>query len=228
MVGLLIVITVPHPTEKRYKLVAFRKQEIEKILDDNRAGIEAGKLVVYIINESHLLWGDACGYAWGKTSIRIEMPMTNEREKQTYFSALNYQTKQFFVQRYKTATSANTVSFLKNLKALNSNARMLIIWNGASYYQYGERRDSLSEVDKDLEKSEWPLTCELFALHDPAQNPVEDIWLQAKRFIREHWSLCKKSSSVKKLFILATHDQYFNFPKVNMYGSFDGSISGLS
>ena len=214
--------------KKDDELVAFRKREIEKILEDNRADIEAGKLVVYIIDESHLLWGDACGYVWGKTSIRIEVPMTNEREKQTYFGALNYQTKQFFVQGYKTANSANTVSFLKYLKALNPNARMLIIWDGASYHQYGEMRDYLGEVNKDLEKSEWPLTCELFAPHDPAQNPVEDIWLQAKRFIREYWSLCNKFSSVKKLFILATHGQYFNFPKVNMYGSFDGSISGLS
>jgi len=46
-----------------------------------------------MIDECHLLWGDVCGYVWGKTKIRIEVSMTNQRERQTYFGALNYQTK---------------------------------------------------------------------------------------------------------------------------------------
>ena len=213
---------------KDEKLVAFRKQEIEKILEDNRADIEAGKLVVYIIDECHRLWGDACGYVWGKTDIRIEIPMTNERERQTYFGALNYQTKQFFVQGYKTANSQHTVTFLKYLKALNPDARLLIIWDGASYHQYGDMKDYLQEVNQDLARSEWPITCELFAPNDPAQNPVEDIWLHAKKFIREHWSLCKKFASVKRLFTFVTHRQYFKFPKTNMYGYFGSLKSELS
>jgi hypothetical protein len=43
--------------------------EIERILAENREEIEAGKLVVYMIDECHLLWGDVCGYVWGKTKI---------------------------------------------------------------------------------------------------------------------------------------------------------------
>jgi putative transposase len=74
-------------------LVETKKIEIERILAENREEIEAGKLVVYMIDECHLLWGDVCGYVWGKTKIRIEVPMTNQRERQTYFGALNYQTK---------------------------------------------------------------------------------------------------------------------------------------
>ena len=107
-------------------------------MEDNRADIEAGKRVVYIIDECHRLWGDACGYVWGKTDIRIEIPMTNERERQTYFGALNYQTKQFFVQGYKTANSQHMVTFLKYLRALNPDARLFIIWDGASYHLYGD------------------------------------------------------------------------------------------
>jgi hypothetical protein len=79
-------------------LVEAHQTEIEKILEENREEIEAGRLVVYMIDECHLLWGDVCGYVWGKTKIRVEVPMTNQRERQTYFGALNYQTKQFFVQ----------------------------------------------------------------------------------------------------------------------------------
>ena len=28
----------------------------------------------------HLLWGDICGYIWGKTSERIEVPVVNDRQ----------------------------------------------------------------------------------------------------------------------------------------------------
>ena len=41
-------------------------------------------------DECHLVWGDTCGYVWGKTQERIEVPMTNERERQTYYGALDY------------------------------------------------------------------------------------------------------------------------------------------
>ena len=38
-----------------------------------------------------------------------------------------------------------------------------------------------------------------FAPNDPTQNPIEDIWLQAKRFIREHYHLCQSFEAVKVL-----------------------------
>lgn len=71
-----------HP-KKNDELVQKKKIEIEIILEKNRADIEAGRLVVYMIDECHLLWGDVCGYVWGKTNKRIEVPMTNPRERQT-------------------------------------------------------------------------------------------------------------------------------------------------
>lgn len=206
--------------KKDDELVEKRKEEIEKILEDSREDIEAGRLVVYIIDECHLLWGDACGYVWGKTDIRIEIPITNERERQTYFGALNYQTNQFFVQGYGAGNSENTILFLKYLQSLNEEARILIIWDGASYHRFGKTRKYLSEINQGLSKTEWRITCELFAPHAPEQNPVEDIWLQAKRFIREYWYLCQSFPVVKMLFMLVTHCQFFNFGKVDMYGSF--------
>jgi putative transposase len=63
--------------KKNYELVQAKKIEIERILEENRSDIEAGRLVVYMIDEYHLLWGDVCGYVWGKTHKRIEVPMTN-------------------------------------------------------------------------------------------------------------------------------------------------------
>ena len=201
-------------------MVETHKIEIEKILEKNREEIEAGRLVVYMIEECHLLWGDVCGYVWGKTKIRVEVPMTNQKERQTYLGALNYQTKQFFVQEYGAGNSENTVLFVKYLQSLNKGARILIFWDGASYHKYAEMREYLGLVNQDLEKSEWLIRCELFAPNAPEQNPVEDIWLRGKNFLREHWYLCKSFPLIKKLFMLVTHCQTFDFSKLNMYGFF--------
>jgi putative transposase len=37
--------------------------------------------------------------------------MTNERERQTYYGALDYSSKEFIVKGYATANSENTVDF---------------------------------------------------------------------------------------------------------------------
>lgn len=220
MMRILVGRRVKKNPKRDDELVASRKEEIEAILEENREEIETGKLSVYVVDECHLLWGDACGYVWGKTSIRIEVPILNEKEKETYFGALNYQTKQFFVQGYGAGNSENTVLFIKYLQALNPGTRTLILWDGASYHKYGAIPGYLSEVNQNLERSNWRITCELFAPHAPEQNPVEDIWLQAKRFIREYWHFCRSFAVIKELFMLATHCQFFNFSKVNMYGYF--------
>ncbi|MEG4010480.1 hypothetical protein QUA41_31255 [Microcoleus sp. Pol11C1] len=86
-------------SKKNDELVETKKIEINRILEQNREDIEAGKLVVYMINECHLLWGNVCGYVWGKTNKKIEVPMTNQRERQTYFGAINYQIKKIFCAR---------------------------------------------------------------------------------------------------------------------------------
>lgn len=69
-----------------------KRAEIVEFLRQNQTEIEMGRLVVFFVNECHLLWGDVCRYIWGKTNIRIEVPIHNERERQTYFGGLNYQT----------------------------------------------------------------------------------------------------------------------------------------
>jgi putative transposase len=197
--------------------VKKRREEIQDLLAKNRADIEAGKLVVYMIDECHLLWGDACGYVWGNTKKRIEIPITNEREKQTYYGALNFHTKEFHVEAYDSGNSENTVRFLKSLQAQNPGSRILVIWDGASYHKSKVVREFLSETNKELPASEWKIHCENFAPNDPNQNPVEDVWLQAKNFVRKYWYLCRNFKIVKWLFVLATHGQKFNLPKINWY-----------
>jgi len=89
-----------------------KKQEITDWLEAHWGEIASGKLVVFFQDQCHLLWGDLCGYVGaaaigvkllervlggiippkisdpetclGKTNERIEVPIVNERSKQTY------------------------------------------------------------------------------------------------------------------------------------------------
>jgi len=67
-------------------------------LETHRHEIASGKLVVFFEDECHLLWGDLCGYVWGKTDERIEVPIVNQRSKQTYYGAVNLSTRQCLIQ----------------------------------------------------------------------------------------------------------------------------------
>jgi DDE superfamily endonuclease len=87
---------------------------------------------VFFLDECHLLWGDVCGYVWGKTNTRIEVPIVNEREKQTYYGALDYFNHEFLVQAYPRANSEYTISFLNYLQEKRPHQRIAIIWDGAS------------------------------------------------------------------------------------------------
>ena len=61
-----------------------KKQESTTWLEQQRVEIESGELVVLFLDECHLLWGDVTGYVWGKTNQRIEVPVVNQRQRQTY------------------------------------------------------------------------------------------------------------------------------------------------
>lgn len=197
-----------------------KKQEIQEWLEKHRLDIIFGKLLVFFQDECHLLWGDLCGYVWGKTSERIEVPMTNQPQKQTYYGALNLQTQEFIVQAYEKGNSASTIAFLQVLLDENPQSRIAMIWDGASYHRSQAVKDYLASVNQGLQKSDWKITCIRFAPNDPKQNPVEDVWLQGKRFIREFYHLCQSFSCAKYLFELVTHRQTFDFSKIFMYGNF--------
>jgi len=167
-----------------------------------------------------LLWGDVCGYVWGKTDERIEVPITNERCKQTYYGAVNIYTQQCLIQAAEAGNSEGTIAFFKYLLAHYPERRIALIWDGASYHRSHEVKRYLASVNQGFDESDWKITCIRFAPNDPKQNPIEDIWLQAKRFIREYYQLCTSFQVVKFLFELVTHRQTFHFPKLFTYGCF--------
>jgi transposase len=166
------------------------------------------------------LWGDICGYVWGKTSERIEVPVVSDRQRQTYFGAVNYATHEFILKAYPTGNTEHTIDFLKVLRRLHPNKQLVLIWDGASYHRSEQMQQYLASLNQQRVAKDWLITCHRLAPNAPEQNPVEDIWLQAKRWIREWYHLCKSFRAVKFLFEFATHQQVFHFPKLSMYGRF--------
>ena len=67
------------------------------------------------LDECHLLHGVLSGYVWGQSQSRIEVPITNEKDRQTYLGALNYQSKEFHVQSHPSGDRKSTVKFIKCL-----------------------------------------------------------------------------------------------------------------
>ena len=203
---------------KNDELVEAKKKEISEKLEIWKEEIESGELVVFMIDECHLLWGDILGYVWGRTDQRIEIPIKNEKSRQTYYGALDYQTKEFIVKEYESGNTENTIKFIKYLLSKRKGKRLAIFWDGATYHDSKEFREYLTIINQDLLEEEWLITCHKFAPNAPEQNPVEDIWLQVKNFIRQFYHLCKSFKIVKWLFKFFAHGQIFDFPKLYQYG----------
>ncbi len=179
----------------------------------------SGDLVVYCEDESHLCWGDLCGYVWGKSEGRVEVPIANERSQQTYYGAVDISSGECLVRPAKAGNSEETIEFIKYLASHKEGRRIALLWDGASHHRSKQLKAYLESVNRGLEPSEWRVTCIRFAPNDPSQNPMEDIWLQGKRFIRQFYHLCNSLAAVKVLFELVTHRQTFNFPKLFMYSN---------
>lgn len=157
------------------------------------------------------------GYVWGRKNKRVEIPILNERERQTYFGAIDLHRKEFILQCYDKGNSSNTVSFVKYLRRRCNNKKILLIWDKASYHRYSEMRSYLEEVNKGLEEKDWKVTCLLFESAAPEQNPVEDIWLKGKNFLRRHFYQNKTFAQVKKSFFNFLNRRFFDFKKLGWY-----------
>lgn len=145
------------------------------------------------------------------------MPIQNQKERQTYFGAIDYFSKEFIVKEYSAGNGENTIDFIKYLQNLREESRIAIFWDGARYHSSAEVKDFLASQNDGLEKSEWKVHCEKLAPNAPEQNPVEDIWLQAKNFLRKFWILSKNFKIARWLFGFFLDFQKFNFPKLKEY-----------
>jgi transposase len=188
-------------------------------LERRKDAIAAGDIVVLYVDECHLLWDDARGYVWSKANQRVEIPMMNYREKQTYYGAIEHVSGEVTVKPFPTGNGASTVAFLTYLQQKYAKKQLILLWDGAAYHTHGEMIEFLQQMNAGREPEAWMLTCVLFAPNAPEQNPVEDIWLRAKQCVRKNWRLCATFRNVKRIFKEAIEGIFFDSEKLRMYSS---------
>jgi transposase len=167
-------------------------------------------------DESHLLWGDVCGYGWGKTCERLVAPVGNAKARQSYFGALNGKTGELLLLPADKANSQTTIAFLEHLQAHYLNKKVWVIWDNASYHCSQLVKDYLSEVNGQLPPEQWPLTLIGLATNAPEQNPIEQVWLDGKTKLRKQAGL-KTFAQVKNYFQVSIMANTYNYEKFKWY-----------
>jgi hypothetical protein len=119
---------------KNEKEVKKRNEKINQILEDNREEIEAGQLVVYAIDECHLMGGDIVGEAWGKSKERVEIPINNYKDRQTYYGALNLLEPDLILEKYSTGKWRKYCQICRKFTKKNVGKRLLIFWDGVRHH----------------------------------------------------------------------------------------------
>lgn len=203
--------------KKNPEEVEQKRKEIKEKLNELENDIKNEHIRVFFVDESHLRWGDVLGYVWGKAAERICVPIVNEKRRQTYYGALDIKSKEVLVRPLAKGNSKCTIEFIKYLLSHSVEQRIVLIWDGASYHKSYELQDFLNEVNQGLPPEKWRVTCILLAPHAPEQNPVEDVWLKCKNYLRQNFLSCHSWANVKKLFLEATKILDFDFNKLNQY-----------
>jgi len=75
-------------------------------------------------------------------------------------------------------------------------------------------------VNDNLPEEEWKIKCIQFAPNAPQQNPVEDIWLYAKTWVRKNFQFVKTFDDAIQLFRECLVGEYFTFDKLKSYVTF--------
>lgn len=157
-------------------------------------------MVVLLEDESHLLWDDVCGYVWGRRGSAIAVLMSDYRERQTYYGAVNFVSRKFHLKSFEAGNGENTVYYLRWLMQIYEGRKLLLLWDGATYHRDRKLKEFLAEVNQGLEERDWLVTLLPFAPNAPEQNPVEDIWLAGKRHLRRNFARNKTFAAVKESF----------------------------
>lgn len=131
-----------------------------------------------------MCWGDTLGYVWGQRNKRIEVPILNERQRQTYYGSIDLVSAELYLKAYPRGNSTYTVEYLRYLMDCHPDTRLLLIWDKASYHTSTEVRDFLAQVNGDVPEEERKIQIELLPTASPQLNPIEDVWLKGKTFLR--------------------------------------------
>lgn len=200
--------------------VEQRTKEISEILEKELPEIKAGKVVVYAIDEVHLVEGDLISHLWGKTQERVNIPLVNPRNRQTYYGALNLVNQDLVLEKYEAGNAESTVDFLRKLLKMHPNQKVVIFWDGAKYHTGEVMKSFLEEINGNLEPQQWRLMCNLFAPYAPKENPIESIWLSLKSLLRICHRFCKNFRIMKSIFELFAKVKLYTVPNLTNYDAF--------
>jgi DDE superfamily endonuclease len=82
----------------------------------------------------------------------IEVPLTNQKQRQTYYGALNFLTREFHLKAFPAGNSQHTQSYLQWLQELYPGKQLLLLWDGASYHRDGALQEFLAHVNQGLDE----------------------------------------------------------------------------
>ncbi len=175
--------------------------------------IERGELLVLVEDECHLVWG----MVWGKRNTPLEVPLTNERQRQTYFGALNLLTREVHLKEGLAGDGENTVASIQGCQHLYPGKKLLFLWDGASYHRSAERQAFLARENAGLQEEPWRVTCLVFAPNAPEQTPMEALWLKGKTHLRKNFAVNKPFAHVKQCFSAFLRSLSFASVKLSWY-----------
>lgn len=197
--------------------IEARRTELMDYFAEYRESILCEDRRIFFVDEWFVLWGDACGYVWGKRDERVSSSMTNSRERQPYYGAVDVLTGKVHLVPYDLADSWSTTDFLLDLPLTYPDAQVTVIGDNASHHRSHSVREFLTQMHAGKNPEAWTITCLWFAPHDPSQNAIEDIWNTAKSFLRKQWNTLKDFADVKAKFEEFLGGQQFDFPKLHRY-----------
>ena len=196
--------------------IAAKKKDIEALLQKYSDRIMHGEMIVYFIDECHVLGDTAVGYGWAPSDQRVTVRVKNNHDRQTYFGALNMVTGAFILGEYPVAHGDTTVAFLHKLRRNHPGKQLLVLWDNVSYHHQGDTKEFLADVNAFREPDEWIVTAVRFAPYASEQNPVEHVWQMGKQYVREHFRSLRTFADIKAAFE-HIKNKVFTFADLSMY-----------
>ena len=113
---------------------------------------------------------------WGPKGERIELPITNERTRQTDDGALNLLSGNALSVPAEAGNGEQAVTFLKSLRRRFQGRRLVVLWDGASYHRSDGVNAYLRTFNGERPEEDRRIQGLQFAPNAPEQNPSEDVW----------------------------------------------------
>lgn len=126
-------------------------------------------------------------------------------------------TNTLHLHEFDKGNSENTVAYVQHLQSLYPGKQLWLLWDNASYHRFAAMRAFLAQSNDGVPEEAWPITCIPFATEAPEQNPIEDVWLKGKKFLRKNFLQNKAFANVKQCFVQFLSSLSFDSSKFDWY-----------